>query len=110
MTTELEAMQNKICPLTLGLGADNKATCLGSTCMAWQWQPVTLIRNGLQKFISATNRQAKTEIEARGQESGFPVPDNWEFYPAEIERAGWLEPEKEAFKRRLGFCGMCKSA
>lgn len=92
--TQLDA-KNKICPIAMASSAPVGSRCMGADCMAWQWAPVTLVSNGQRKFVEG--------------DSTADLPVNWHYISADEDddgKAGWIEPEAEANKRRRGFCGM----
>lgn len=101
LLTETDA-KRKWCPFAAS-NTDN-TSCIADSCAVWRWTPITNPSNGAQRSRVADNPAAKTE-----QEAG-PRPEDCrgrEFCPsAEDDPAVWVEPEMEAYKRRLGYCGL----
>lgn len=92
----------KWCPLARP-EHDSACKCIADACAVWRWSPITEPSNGARRFRVADNPVAKTEREAG------PKPKDcrgWEFSPCLGDPAGWVEPEAEAKKRRLGYCGL----
>lgn len=101
LLTKDDAAQ-KWCPLARS-EYDSACKCIADGCAVWRWTPITNPSNGARRFREADNPAAETE-----QEAGAKPKDcrGWEFCPCAEDPAGWVEPEAEADKRRLGYCGL----